>query len=127
MEFFSLPRLLTLVCVDFLSQPRHLHAIPDTGAKVTVAGVKYLSVLKLKCSWLNASKQNLKQISVIGSCFPSSTLNSMTTIQEVYFVPDAFYIFLSITACIELKLIHKNFPFIVENAVDTQEQEDLFT
>ena len=52
----------------------------------------------------------------------------MTTIQEVYFVPGVPYIFLSITACSELKLIHMNFPFIVvEKDVDTQEQEDLDT
>ena len=126
----SLPRLLTLVGQDFVTKPCSLNVIPDTGAEVTVAGEKYLSILKVKKSWLNLPKQNLKhvgggRISVIGSCYLSFTANLRTTIQEVHFIPNTPNIFLSITACKELKLIPQDFPYkTVEQIVDTQEQED---
>lgn len=126
----SLPRLLTLVGQDFVTKPCSLNVIPDTGAEVTVAGEKYLSILKVKKSWLNPPKKNLKhvgggRISVIGSCYLSFTVNLQTTIQEVHFIPNTSNIFLSITACKELKLIPQDFPYkTVEQIVDTEEQED---
>ena len=126
----SLPRLTTFVGQNFVPNPSHLQVIPDTGAEVTITGTKYLSHLKIKQSWLNPPQHNLKhvaggKISVIGSCYLSFNVHSQTTIEEVYFVDNIPHIFLSLIACNELKLISSDSPYKpVEQAVDTEEQED---
>lgn len=128
----GLPRLRILVGENCVRVPQYIQAIADTGAEVTVAGAIYLEKLQIKRNHLNYPRDTLKhaaggKVPFIGSCFLSIEVNSESTIEEVYFVPDITDVFLSIVACKKLKLIHPDFPHHNDAAVDTEEQEELET
>ena len=92
-----------------------LLAVPDTGAQVTVAGISYLQKCGLKESQLNKPPHSLKHVGggflvVVGSRV-LSIKHKKTVIDElVYFVKGLETLFLSLTACKNLQLVHKSFP-----------------
>ena len=124
----GLPRLKILVGNKCVPSPQYIDAIPDTGAQVTVAGEVYLGALQIKEKNLRPPTDTLKhaaggKVPIVGSCFLSITVNSTSTLEEVYFVPYITRMFLSIEACKGLKLIHRDFPYHI-NAVDRKNRKN---
>ena len=107
-----------------------INVVPDTGAEVTVVGETYLSQLGIKHARLNSPKHILKHVaggslSVIGSCMLSFSIGELSTVEEVYFISGINDIFLSVSACKCLNLIHPNFPGVIGSASAREEQEEL--
>ena len=127
----SLPRVEVLIGEGFAPIPANILAIADTGAEVTVLGEKYMSILGIKQSMLNPPKTKLKHvaggdIAVVGSCWLSIQINGMRKCkEETYFVTGVSEVFLSLSVCKSLSLIHKNFPQVIqEESLITEEQEE---
>ena len=55
------------------------------------------------------------------ACYPLA----LSTVEEVYFISDINDIFLSVSACKCLNLIHPNFPCVIGSASAREEQEEL--
>lgn len=128
----KLPRLLLSVGDGFVKNPQMVNVVPDTGAEVTVVGDAYLSQLGIKAERLNHPKHILKHvaggpISVIGSCILSFTIGEFSTVEEVYFISGINDIFLSVSACKSLHLVHPNFPCVIGSESAREEQEELDT
>ena len=86
-------------------------AVAYTGAMICVEGPSLLQALGLKRTRLTKC-DNLRdvvgRIIQVHSCYLCKiSLNSKHSYQPIYFVPSAKRVFLSLTACKELKLIHK--------------------
>ncbi|XP_063888612.1 uncharacterized protein K02A2.6-like [Scylla paramamosain] len=89
-------------------------AVADTGAQVCVAGAALLSSLNIQPTQLQG-RAGLRDVAdlplrCLGSCRCDIYLGGHATQQEVYFVPSARSLFLSLSACKELGLVPAGFP-----------------
>ncbi|XP_063876921.1 uncharacterized protein K02A2.6-like [Scylla paramamosain] len=89
-------------------------AVADTGAQVCVAGAALLSSLNIQPTQLQgcAGLRDVADLPLrcLGSCRCDIYLGGHATQQEVYFVPSARSLFLSLSACKELGLVPAGFP-----------------
>ncbi|KAK8392167.1 hypothetical protein O3P69_017638 [Scylla paramamosain] len=89
-------------------------AVADTGAQVCVAGAALLSSLNIQPTQLQgrAGLWDVADLPLrcLGSCRCDIYLGGHATQQEVYFVPSARSLFLSLSACKELGLVPAGFP-----------------
>ena len=89
-------------------------AIADTGAQVCVAGSALQSILCIKAAQLRGRASLLDvadlPLRCLGACRCTISLGGHVTEQDVYFIPSAKSLFLSLGACKELGLVPKDFP-----------------
>ena len=103
---------------EMKSQPAREAKIPafaDTGASLCVAGFSILKILGVKLHHLKPTQKNI--VTATGNkidCrgwFPAQLrLNNRTSQQNVYVCSNIQRLFLSKTGCIDLGIIHKDFP-----------------
>lgn len=96
-------------------------AVADTGAQVCVAGEALLSSLHIKPEQLRR-RAGLRDVAdlplqCLGSRQCKISLDGTATEQEVYFIPSAKSLFLSLGACKELGLVPDSFPHHPKRAV----------
>ncbi|KAK8398888.1 hypothetical protein O3P69_004170 [Scylla paramamosain] len=89
-------------------------AVADTGAQVCVAGAALLSSLNIQPTQLQG-RAGLRDVAdlplrCLGSCRCDIYLGGHASQQEVYFVPFARSLFLSLSVCKELGLVPAGFP-----------------
>ena len=92
-------------------------AIADTGAEVCVAGLQHLRSLGLSEGRLRESNIDLVDIvdvkfKALGWAVCEVRLNGLVSRQSVYFVKKSSCLFLSLSACIDLGLVPRDFPFV---------------
>ncbi|KAK8390692.1 hypothetical protein O3P69_010419 [Scylla paramamosain] len=89
-------------------------AVADTGAQVCVAGPALMSSLGLRPALLQrrAGLRDLAKIPLasLGAAPCHISLPGRSTLQEVHFVKSLERLYLSCTACKELRLVHSGFP-----------------
>ncbi|KAK8403201.1 hypothetical protein O3P69_000382 [Scylla paramamosain] len=89
-------------------------AVADTGAQVCVAGPALMSSLGLRPALLQrrAGLRDLAKIPLasLGAAPCHISLPGRSTLQEVHFVKSVERLYLSCTACKELRLVHSGFP-----------------
>lgn len=90
-------------------------AIPDTGAQVSVAGENHLTLFSSNGRTLNKPDHCLTHVGggsmeIMGVDEVNITYNNINIKENIYYVKGVKNIFLSLKACKELKLIHRNFP-----------------
>ena len=115
----SLPRIGVSIGEGFTTSPKTINSVPDTGAEVTAAGTQYLDILGIKRKHLSAPPHQLKhvgggKINIIGSCKLSLKLMGQEHIEDVYFIEGIKNIFLSITVCKKLRIVHESFPLPIQ-------------
>ena len=89
-------------------------AVADTGAQVCVAGRKMLATLRLKPSQLKP-RNGLKDVADLPlSCMGTRKcvieLGGRRSEQEIYFIPTARNLFMSLRTCKDLGLVPEDFP-----------------
>lgn len=95
-------------------------AVADTGAQVCVAGPSVMSALNIQPTQLKR-QAGLRDVANIHlKCMGSAPCivkgGGRSTLQEVYFVHSAKNFYLSLDACKDLGLVHRNFPIYVASA-----------
>ena len=96
--------------------------LPDTGAQMTVAGVKFIHSLGVKKSELiplshGVNAANTARLGLLGGLLVTfigeDCLGNMKTSKQLCYVADNIDgVFLSRSACVDLGLIDKNFPTV---------------
>ena len=96
-------------------------AVADTGAQVCVAGEALLSSLHIKPAQLRgrAALRDVADLPLqcLGSHRCLISLGGLVAEQDVYFIPSAKSLFLSLSACKELGLVPASFPHHSQPAV----------
>ena len=87
----GLEKLWVTIGEGFVSNPKGVAVIPDTGAEVTVAGTNLLQELNIGTNALNKVEDHLNHvaggsINVVGNCFLSIKLNDTECIEQVFFI-----------------------------------------
>ena len=90
-------------------------AVPDTGAQVCVAGVELRSCLGVPALLQRQAGIGLRdvanlQLKCVGAAMVTISHKGLSTRQKVYFVDSAKNFYLSLSACKELGVVHRNFP-----------------
>ncbi|KAK4313454.1 hypothetical protein Pmani_015211 [Petrolisthes manimaculis] len=108
------PTVIVMVTAKVSSAVQKVDAIADTGAQVCVAGPNLLSVLDLKPAQLlrRAGIRDLAKIPLtsLGAAVCRISVGECSTVQEVYFIKSVERMYLSLTACKELGIVHPDFP-----------------
>ncbi|MPC33543.1 hypothetical protein E2C01_026898 [Portunus trituberculatus] len=108
------PQLQVLISRPEGSTQHSTTAIADTGAQVCVAGPVLLKILGLSHGQLqqHASLCNLANINLptLGATSCHFSISGHSTRQDVYFMRSVLQVYLSLTACKALGLVHEDFP-----------------
>ena len=106
---------------DTHQSPIEVDVVAGTGVQVMVAGTGHSKTLGIKVENLIEPSLSLKNASggrlhILGSHPLSiSYLDRYATV-DVYFASGVKHIFLSLDACKELNIVHKNFPHVTPQA-----------
>ena len=110
----SLPKLEVQITIDGRTSET-IEVVADTGAQVTVAGIQHMEKMGIKRDELENPKHHLKHaggkgMKLIGS-YPVSIQHNGHSINDIiYFAQGVSNMYLSLTSCKKLYLIHEKFP-----------------
>ena len=117
----GLPRVSVAAQIHLNKSPVDVMVVADTGAQVTVTNASTMDLLGIKFDDLQISPYHLKTaaggaINVLGHCSVIIKLGTNKTEEEVYFASGITETFMSLKACKDFVLVHKNFPHHVTEA-----------
>ncbi|KAK8381084.1 hypothetical protein O3P69_008169 [Scylla paramamosain] len=113
-HLFHQPTVDVMLTPEGAGAKHHTAAVVDTGAQVCVAGATLLSSLHIKPAQFR-KRTGLRHVADLPlQCIASHpcniSLRCLVAKQDVYFLPSAKSLFLSLGACEELGLIPEGFP-----------------
>lgn len=119
-----LPTLNVMFQTKYLSTPKNLIAIADTGAQVNVAGDVHAELFGLKEHHLTKPRFPLRHaggdlLNVRGCHEVTIIHNDKTFTTDFYFVSGVENIYLSLDSCKKMCIIDQSFPHNTINAINT--------